>query len=143
MKLTNKKPQTPDKIELSMTSMIDVVFLLLIFFLVTTTFVKSERQLRPAIKVNDRSAAQTQSDLQPAIIKIVRGPSGFVYRLGSQDFTDVDRLSRILDTFENKYDGAFVMVSDDAPFQMAAEAIQVCKSTGFVGVSYVPLSSNE
>lgn len=143
MKLSFKKKEGPQKLELSMTSMIDVVFLLLIFFLVTTTFVKSERQLRPAIKVNDQSVAKTQSDLQPAIVKVVPGAQGFVYRLGSRDFTDVGELTEVLEVFENKYDGAFVMVSDNAPFQKAADAIQACTASGFVGVTYVPLKSNE
>ena len=46
MKLSNRAVDSrSNKIELSMTSMIDVVFLLLIFFLVTTTFVRPEKQL--------------------------------------------------------------------------------------------------
>ena len=48
MKLTNRRHGS--KIDLQMTSMIDVVFLLLIFFMVTSSFNKAERELDPAIK---------------------------------------------------------------------------------------------
>jgi biopolymer transport protein ExbD len=55
MKLSNRRfIGDVNKIELSMTAMIDVVFLLLIFFLVTTTFVPPEfrRTCHPGISLN-------------------------------------------------------------------------------------------
>ena len=48
----------------------------------------------------------------------------------------------LLKQFENKIDGAFVRVSDDVPFDMAAAAIQACKTAKFLTVSYVPMDSN-
>ena len=48
-------------------------------------------------------------------------------------------LVQVLRQFENKFDGAFVRVSDDAPFDMVAAAIQACKTARFATVSYVPL----
>ena len=125
-----------------MTSMIDVVFLLLIFFMVTSSFVKTERQLDSGIKIERQSSEQQQSDFEPAIVEIVSSGDRFVYRLGAREFTTQEGLSRVLRQFENKADGAFVKVSDDAPFEMAAAAIQACKSARFITVSYVPLESD-
>ena len=69
MKLSNRSVDNrSNKIELSMTSMIDVVFLLLIFFLVTTTFVRPEKQLLSSINVQEKSASDSSNDLEPAII---------------------------------------------------------------------------
>lgn len=138
MKLSSRKVQREQKIGLSMTSMIDVVFLLLIFFMTTASFVKTERDLDSAIKVNEKSAAQA-SDLEPAIVEIVAGGSGFVFRVGSRDLASGAELTNVLRAFPNKLDGAFVRVSDGAPFRMAAEAIQACKDADFVSVSYVPM----
>ena len=121
-----------------MTSMIDVVFLLLIFFMTTASFVKTERDLDSAIKVNEKSAAEA-SDLEPAIVEIVPGGAGYVFRVGSRELLSGDELTNILRAFPNKLDGAFVRVSDGAPFRMAAEAIQACKDADFVAVSYVPM----
>jgi biopolymer transport protein ExbD len=136
MRLTSRRHGS--KIELQMTSMIDVVFLLLIFFMVTSSFHSAERELDPAIKLQ-RAAASKASDLAPTVVDLIRGEAGFVYRLGSRELQSAPELIEVLRQLENKRDGAIVRVSDEAPFDMAATAIQSCKSAGFVLVSYVPL----
>lgn len=120
-----------------MTSMIDVVFLLLIFFLTTASFVPTERDLESSMRVQSTSASV--SDFQPAMVDVVPGRSGFVYRLGQRELEDPEQLVDLLSRFENKAQGAFVRVSDRAPFRMAAAAIQACKTAGFASVSYIPL----
>ena len=66
-------------VDLQLTPMIDCVFLLLIFFMTTASFVETERELNPAIKVQ-RAAAKAAGDFQPAVIDVVKGSSGrFVY----------------------------------------------------------------
>jgi biopolymer transport protein ExbD len=137
MKLTSRK-KGRSKIELQMTSMIDVVFQLLIFFMVSASFVKTEKNLDPAIKVKKSSITAATSHLEPAIVEVSRGTSGFVFKLGGRETESQEELTSILRQFENKVDGAFVKVADDAPFAMAAAAIQACKSAGFLAVSYVP-----
>ena len=138
MRLTSKKAERERKVELSMTSMIDVVFLLLIFFMVTSSFVKTERNLDPSIKLRESSSSDSSRDLEPAIVEVVRGDESFVYRLGGRALTSTDQLTSLLRQFPNKLDGAFVRVSDEAPFRMTAAAIQACKDAGFTLVSYVP-----
>lgn len=140
MRLTSRSSRHGSKIELQMSSMIDVVFLLLIFFIVTTSINKTERELDPAIKVQKSSLSQTTSDLAPAIVDIVRGMSGsYVYKLGGREMTASTELTEVLRQFDNKEDGAVVRVEDDAPFDMAASAIQAAKDARFLRVSYVPL----
>jgi biopolymer transport protein ExbD len=121
--------------------MIDVVFLLLIFFMTTASFVRTERNLASAIKVNRQAASQSASDLEPTIIEIVRSGDRFVFRLGQREFTNQTELADLLEQLDNKADGAFVRVSDEAPFGMAAAAIQACKSAGYPGVSYIPVQA--
>ncbi|MEQ8784906.1 MAG: biopolymer transporter ExbD [Pirellulaceae bacterium] len=143
MKLSSRKIERGKKIELSMTSMIDVVFLLLIFFVTTASYIRTERELKPAIKV-DKNAPTTVQNFEPAIIEIVRGDTQFVYRIGGRDLTSVEELTEVLQAFPSniKFDGAFVRVSDEAPFDMAASAISACKDAKFISVSYVPISRN-
>ena len=142
MRLSSHKIERESSIELSMTSMIDVVFLLLIFFMVTSSFVKTERELDSAIKVNRQAAGESPSDFEPAIIEVVKSGGRSVFRLGAREFTTQKELVAVLRQFENKADGAFVRVSDDVDFAMAAAAIQACKTARFLTVSYVPLESN-
>jgi len=144
MRLSSRKLERGTKIELSMASMIDVVFLLLIFFMTTAAFVKTERNLDSSINVNRKSASNATSDLEPTIIEIVRGEGGrYVFKLGAREITSFDELTKLeltklLRRMENKEDGAFVCVSDGAPFGMAAAAIQACKTAGYATVRYVP-----
>jgi biopolymer transport protein ExbD len=142
MKLSSRKIDRERRIELSMTSMIDVVFLLLIFFMVASSFIKTERQLEPAIKVKNKSVSQATTDMEPAIVDVVQSGNRSVYKLGSLEMTSDQELVKVLDRFQNKMDGAVVRVADDVPFFMAAAAIQACKSAKFVKVSYVPLPGN-
>ena len=79
MKLSHRLRGT-QRLELSMTSMIDVVFLLLIFFLVTTTFVRPEREVVSAIKVDQKDASENQSVLEPAIVDVIQVQGQPVYR---------------------------------------------------------------
>jgi biopolymer transport protein ExbD len=136
MRLSSRRIHRERRIELAMTSMIDVVFLLLIFFITTASFVRTERNLESAIRVNSSSAAT--ADLQPAVVEVVRGGAGYVYKLGQREYSDAQELSRVLRQFDNKAQGAFVRVSDGAPFGMAAAAVQACKTAEFASVSYLP-----
>ena len=139
MKLTSRSVVQERKIELSMTSMIDVVFLLLIFFMITSSFIKTERNLDSAIKDEQQSATAAPSDLEPAIVEVVGSGGQFVYRVGTREMTSLDELRGVLRQFPNKLDGAYVRVGDAAPFRMAASAVQACKDADFTAVAYVPM----
>jgi biopolymer transport protein ExbD len=139
MKLSSHKAEKGATLDLPMTSMIDVVFLLLIFFMITSAFIETERNLDSAIEVRDRSAQESQSNLEPAIVEIVQSGGRHVYKVGAREMTDDAELQALLAQFPDKLQGAFVRVSDDAPFRMAAAAIQAAKSSGFVVVTYIPL----
>lgn len=126
-----------------MTSMIDVVFLLLIFFLVTTTFVKAERQLRPAIQVQEQTQESSQQGfLEPAVVHVKRIDNRNFFKLGGREMTTYEELLEVLLVFENKDDGSFVVVDDQASFEMTAAALQACREAGFTSVSYVPANES-
>ncbi len=124
-----------------MTSMIDVVFLLLIFFMTTASFVRTERELDSGIKVDRQAAGQQRSDFEPAIIDIVQSDGTFVFRLGTREIATQQELIQVLRQFENKVGRRLRPGHDDVPFDMAAAAIQACKTARFLTVSYVPLES--
>lgn len=134
MRLTSRTHRPP--LEMQMTSMIDCVFLLLIFFMVTTSFLRPERELDPAVKL--QQVAGRQADLAPTVIEVLARPGGGLVRLGSHELPDPAALTPLLSQLDNKQDGAIVLVEDDAPFDLAAGAIQACKAAGFALVSYVP-----
>ncbi|QDU94895.1 ExbD/TolR family protein [Lignipirellula cremea] len=138
MRLSSRKSSRQTEIELSMTSMIDVVFLLLIFFMTTASFVKTERDLDSAIKVQSQS--KRPSDLEPTVVKIARGSGGqYAFLVGAHELTTQVELTDLVTQLGNKDAGAFVQAGDGAPFHMVAAAIQACKDAGYRPVSYTPI----
>ncbi len=136
MKLTNRRHGS--KLDLQMTSMIDCVFLLLIFFMVTSSFNRTERELDTGITKEENKAQQT-SDLTPIVVEIVKAGGGFVFQVGGRQLATGEELTAVLKQLENKLDGAYIRAADDAPFLMAAAAIQACKDAGFLKTIYAPL----
>ncbi|MCW8955698.1 MAG: biopolymer transporter ExbD [Gammaproteobacteria bacterium] len=63
----NLKPDRRDEIDLNLTPLIDVVFLLLIFFMVSTTF---EKQARLKVVLPEASTQATQSKGDSVVIGI-------------------------------------------------------------------------
>ncbi len=138
MKLSAQRKKG-SRLELSMTSMIDVVFLLLIFFIVTTTFVRPERQIQSAIQVTESQNSQAESNLDPAIVSIYRLGTEVFFQIGAVQSNDLEQIKPILRDFENKSEGAFVRAAGDVPFEAAARVVGVCKASGFPVVTYLPV----
>jgi len=124
---------------LPMTPMIDVVFLLLIYFLVTATLTPSESQLSAALQAEQTSSGSL-ADLQPQVVRVelVNGVPG--YRIGSRVLTTKEDLTALLANLPTE-GGVFIRVANDVPVSAAAAAIQAAKDAGFTKVSYVPAGS--
>jgi biopolymer transport protein ExbD len=140
MRLTKRRHGS--KIDLQMTSMIDCVFLLLIFFMVTSSFARTERELDTGLATETRTV-KAAGDLAPIIVEVVRGDGDFVFKVGGRQLASREELTEVLGKIENKLDGAFVRAADDAPFLMAAAAIQACKDAGFLKTTYAPRLENK
>ncbi len=63
-----RAPRQDDDFRLELTSMTDIVFLLLIFFMVSTTFVDFSRQLD--IQLPDTQAAEVMQDVQQHVVEL-------------------------------------------------------------------------
>ncbi len=138
MRLTSRKPKSLGGIELSMTSMIDIVFLLLIFFLATTTFIKSEKQLASGINIESESAAAQAVDLEPAVVTLASVDGVVTYHFGVLKTTEEAEIVKALQQFRLKTGGAFIKVGVGIPFEFVARLISLCKIVGFQQVTYVP-----
>ncbi len=142
MKLSSRNRYSNRNLDLSTTGFIDVVFLLLIFFLVTSTFLMPERQMQSNIAVQKDSSASSQQDLEPAVVRIALASEIPTYTIGAFVTDDETKLNEFLADFVNKQDGAFVRADGDVPFAATAKAIAACRINGFQPVTYVPNSSS-
>jgi biopolymer transport protein ExbD len=123
---------------LPMTPMIDVVFLLLIFFMVTVSASTPESDLASTLKPQSEQQGAA-ADFQPQIISVEREGDMVFYHLGSHKLTSRRELARLLAELP-KASGVVVKVSNNVPVEAAAGTLQTCKDAGFTKVSYVPAS---
>lgn len=121
---------------LPMTSMIDVVFLLLIFFLVTANF--SEREDRLASTIQSERTGSAVQDLQPQIVSVELSGGRVVFRIGERAVETGPALRALLEQLP-KEAGVAVKVDDRVPIQAAATALQAAHDAGFTKRTYVPV----
>ena len=91
-----------DKPELSISPLIDICFLLLIYFLVTTTIKQKERDT--TMSLPSAAPTDTQPDIKPLFIKV--DENGYVYANtgASQEVLDTDTSSRNLPLLDQRLD---------------------------------------
>ena len=122
---------------LPMTSMIDVVFLLLIFFMVTATFANEESRLTSALSAEGDSASS--SNLEPQILEIRRVDGEPAFVIGSNIARTREQLQGVLVRLDAEQ-GLVVRPAGDVPVHMIAAAFQAAENAGIKKRSYVPVS---
>jgi biopolymer transport protein ExbD len=121
------KTHVDEQPALNLTSMIDVVFLLIIFFMVGTKFTELERKIGLQVpQVSDTGALSSAPEK-----KVIN-----VYRDGQISLdkhpVTIDELVGQLAAARREYADLGVMVRGDAdgPFQNVAEVLNACKQAG-------------
>jgi biopolymer transport protein ExbD len=120
---------------LQFTSMIDIIFLLLIFFMATTTLAPPEAQLASALQAQREGGRA--ADLEPQVIDVMLLDGDAIYRFGERVLRSQEDLTALLREMP-KEGGVFVRVADDVRVGWAAAALQASKDAGFTKVTYVP-----
>jgi biopolymer transport protein ExbD len=116
--------------------MIDVTFLLLIYFIVTTVFTPPEDQLTPALKVEQGTSVK-ENDMEPQIVTVTIHNSQEVYQIGDQTTLVRSHLATILNRLPNE-PGIIIRVDDSVSVGFAIAAVQEARNAGFERVTYVP-----
>jgi biopolymer transport protein ExbD len=118
--------------------MIDVTFLLLIYFIVSTVFTPPEDILSPALKVEEGTSSQ-ERDYEPQIVTITIQGIEPAYLIGDQVLRTRVQLSNIISKLPRE-PGIIIRVEDSVPVGFAVAAIQESRDAGFKRVTYVPAS---
>ena len=121
------KTYQEDQPTLNLTPMIDVVFLLIIFFMVGTKFTELERNIKLEVpQVSDISALTSAPEK-----RLIN-----VYRDGSITFdrtiVSLVELQEALRVARSEYQGLSVLIRGDAavPFQSVASVLGACRQAG-------------
>lgn len=117
--------------------MIDVTFLLLIYFMVTVVMSEQEDRLSPLLQTRQDSTAGASSDFQVQIVEVLALDGEPRYRLGTQVYVDRPSLTEALSNLERE-PGVFIQVTDVVPVGFAIAAVQAARDAGFEKVTYVP-----
>ncbi|PWE16987.1 biopolymer transporter ExbD [Marinicauda salina] len=96
--------QDDEDVELNMTPMLDVVFILLIFFIVTSVFVKE-----PGVEV-ERPAAVTQERERPTILVAVTGADEIWI---NRDVYEMNQIRTVLEQLLSENPRAEAMIQGD------------------------------
>lgn len=120
---------------LPLISMIDVVFLLLIYFLVTSDFSQAERRLPSTLQTEGGGARSVE--LQPQIVEVGVDNEGVRFTIGRVVVRDRESLIAVLARLPRE-PGVAVRSAPEAPVSAVAAALQAARDAGFEKRSYVP-----
>jgi len=135
----NLKPDRQDNIELNLTPLIDVVFLLLIFFMVSTTF---EKQAKLKLQLPDASTEAKVQDQKTVVIGI--DAKGHYYINDRQVVnTSLETLKTALKKVTDGKTDMPVTLRADAktPHQAVVRAMDAASQLGLVKLSIATLQS--
>jgi len=135
----NLKPDRSDDIELNLTPLIDVVFLLLIFFMVSTTF---EKQAKLKLQLPSASVEAKVADQKTVVIGIDAKGHFFINDRQLVN-TSLDTLKIALKKVTNGQTDIPVTLRADAktPHQSVVTAMDAASQLGLVKLSIATLQS--
>ncbi len=138
MKLGSRRDESPD---ITLTPLIDVVFLLLIFFMVSTTF---SQQSEIEIELPEASTEETKE--RPDIIEIGIDVRGTYFVNGRQLVnTQIDTLKRAIREAAGTRKSPPLVINADAntPHQAVVTAMDAARQLGFTHLSFATSQAEE
>ena len=125
--------QSQQEVSVNLTPLIDVVFLLLIFFMVSTTFTRETE-----LQIDLPEAEGTEAEQETDRVQVEISADG-VYSINGQRLDGVERdalSERIKSVAEGNTDLPFIITADaDARHELVVRAMDVAGSLGFTGLS--------
>lgn len=136
-----RKDKELKQVEVNLTPLIDVVFLLLIFFMVSTTF---DKQAQIEIKLPEAESSEL-ADKDPEIIAVGVNSEGKYY-VNNEELlkSDADTLKRMLiKVAKNKRDLPVVISADGkAPHQSVVTVLDVASQLGMTQMTFATRQSD-
>lgn len=125
-----KHTSAEDEAQIDMTPMLDIVFIMLIFFIVTTSFVKEK-----GLDVNRPEDNQAKNDKPSKALSIRIDENGTIMMGGRE--VDIRRVVANTQTYlaENNTDTAAIQADEEAEHGVVVEVMNQVKVAGIAKVS--------
>ena len=125
-----KHTSADDEAQIDMTPMLDIVFIMLIFFIVTTSFVKEK-----GLEVNRPKENQNQINQPSKALSIRIDELGKIMMNGRE--VDIRRVVANIQTFlaENNTDSAAIQAHENTEHGIVVEVMDQAKEAGIAKVS--------
>ncbi|MFC7339225.1 ExbD/TolR family protein [Haloferula chungangensis] len=130
MKFQNREPKPA---EMQMAPMIDIVFLLLIFFIVTWQFSRDEMDLKIAVPTSEEGA-DPQRVLGEIVLNVRADGSVSVWGETKTKASLAETLKAI--AAQHKNQPVRVRGDSNTPFQQIVEVIDICQKSGIWNISF-------
>ncbi|HUS93051.1 MAG TPA: biopolymer transporter ExbD [Phycisphaerae bacterium] len=124
--------------QLNMASMIDVVFLMLIFFMCTSSFARPEKSLSSALPRAGSAGAAARDLLDPVRVKLSVAPGGSVAMTCDElPCANVDDLTAMLRARRALGEPpVFIAGAGAVPFEAMVGALDACHRAGLTRVAF-------
>ena len=125
MKLLNLKPRRP---EIQMSPLIDVIFLLLIFYAVTTQFVTDQRLKLDLPEAKTAEEVGFGREEKPPVVKIAR--DGTIW-IDDTEISEGDLEARLTDLVKSRPEQTVILKGDEgADYGIVVKVLDTARSVG-------------
>jgi biopolymer transport protein ExbD len=146
-----RDPRARARVSLSITPMIDVVFQLLIYFLLTAGFMGNERHLRAEMPPEQAEGARSRGlalEAEPLVIRVTRGGGGVRIALDAglaapRDARELEQILRDALVAPDRPRGLFtadhpirIVAAPDLPWQDVVEVFNAVVAAGYRSVAF-------
>lgn len=137
MLLTRRKQESAPP-QLNMAAMVDIVFLLLIFFMCTSSISQLESSLSGQVSRLGPGSGKDSENILPYIIRVERVSEGVLVSLEDRPCATFDDLfDRLLETYSRGGDNPVLIKGEGAvPFGFMVAALDACRRAGFRSVAF-------
>ena len=134
----NLRPRRPEEPEIGLTPLIDVVFLLLIFFMVTTTFRKES-----VFDITLPQAARQPTEQRPALVVSIDATGRYAVNDRALPNTDPNVLEAALSGFAGERERPVLEIRADAntPHQAVVTVLDVAGQLGLQRIAIATLQN--
>ena len=136
----NLRPErTDERVDINLTPLIDVVFLLLIFFMVSTTF---DRHAKLKVELPEASAKQQQQQDDPVVLSIDAGGNYYINDRQVVNTTLETLKTALQKTVAERKDVSLVLRADaKTPHQAVVRAMDAASQLGLTRLSIATIES--